>query len=232
MESRSHFAHVQGESPLHTACRCGLAGLTAELLQQGANPNLQTQKPLPEDAGGVAMQSPLHMAIAHNHPDVVSVILEQKGQLPSLLRTQRAALCTAAPHRFLPGPVAANALHATNNFQIIPDFSLKDSLDQTVLGLALWTGNPLCRRRRTLQECVGSQTRVCCLLGMHTIAAQLLGSGASINDTMTSGQTLLHMAIQRQDSKSALFLLEHQADINMRCGPISTFAWFVFYAPV
>lgn len=63
---------------------------------------------------------------------------------------------------------------------------------------------------------------------MHTIAAQLLGSGASINDTMTSGQTLLHMAIQRQDSKSALFLLEHQADINMRCGPISTFAWFVF----
>jgi len=35
---------------------------------------------------------------------------------------------------------AANALHATNNLQIIPDFSLKDSMDQTVLGLALWTG--------------------------------------------------------------------------------------------
>lgn len=52
--------------------------------------------------------------------------------------------------------------------------------------------------------------------GMHTIAAQLLGSGASINDTMSDGQTLLHMAIQRQDSKSALFLLEHQADINVR----------------
>lgn len=51
---------------------------------------------------------------------------------------------------------------------------------------------------------------------MHTIAAQLLGSGAGINDTMSDGQTLLHMAIQRQDSKSALFLLEHQADINVR----------------
>ncbi|XP_056141328.1 rabankyrin-5 isoform X2 [Lampris incognitus] len=153
-----------GETPLHTACRCGLASLTAELLQQGANPNLQTQKALPDDdAHGVALQSPLHMAIAYNHPDVVSVILEQK----------------------------ANALHATNNFQIIPDFSLKDSVDQTVLGLALWTG-------------------------MHTIAAQLLGSGASINDAMSNGQTLLHMAIQRQDSKSALFLLEHQADINVR----------------
>uniref|UniRef100_A0A8C5GII6 BTB domain-containing protein n=2 Tax=Gouania willdenowi TaxID=441366 RepID=A0A8C5GII6_GOUWI len=152
-----------GESALHTACRSGLAGLTAELLLQGANPNLQTQKTLPDDSLDVALQTPLHMAIAHNHPDVVSVILEQK----------------------------ANALHATNNFQIIPDFSLKDSMDQTVLGLALWTG-------------------------MHTIAAQLLGSGASINDTMSTGQTLLHMAIQRQDSKSALFLLEHQADINVR----------------
>uniref|UniRef100_A0A8C8DZH7 Ankyrin repeat and FYVE domain containing 1 n=1 Tax=Oryzias sinensis TaxID=183150 RepID=A0A8C8DZH7_9TELE len=152
-----------GESPLHTACRNGLANLTAELLQQGANPNMQTQKALPDDAHGVALQTPLHMAIAHKHPDVVSVILEQK----------------------------ANALHATNNLQIIPDFSLKDAMDQTVLGLALWTG-------------------------MHNIAAQLLGSGASINDTMSNGQTLLHMAIQRQDSKSALFLLEHQADINVR----------------
>uniref|UniRef100_A0A8C2QCA9 Ankyrin repeat and FYVE domain containing 1 n=1 Tax=Cricetulus griseus TaxID=10029 RepID=A0A8C2QCA9_CRIGR len=172
--SGAHANHRNkwGETPLHTACRHGLANLTAELLQQGANPNLQTEEALPVpketpvlmgSADGIYLQTPLHMAIAYNHPDVVSVILEQK----------------------------ANALHATNNLQIIPDFSLKDSRDQTVLGLALWTG-------------------------MHTIAAQLLGSGASINDTMSDGQTLLHMAIRRQDSKSALFLLEHQADINVR----------------
>ncbi|XP_051847502.1 rabankyrin-5 isoform X1 [Antechinus flavipes] len=155
-----------GETPLHTACRHGLSTLTAELLQQGANPNLQTEEAPPAAPGpaeGIYLQTPLHMAIAYNHPDVVSVILEQK----------------------------ANALHALNSLQIIPDFSLKDSRDQTVLGLALWTG-------------------------MHTIAAQLLGSGASINDTMPDGQTLLHMAIRRQDDKSALFLLEHQADINIR----------------
>uniref|UniRef100_A0A8C7VK72 Ankyrin repeat and FYVE domain containing 1 n=1 Tax=Oncorhynchus mykiss TaxID=8022 RepID=A0A8C7VK72_ONCMY len=161
--AKVNHANKWGETPLHTACRCGLADLTAELLHQGANPNLQTQKALPDEAQGVSLQSPLHMAIVHNHPDVVSVILEQK----------------------------ANALHATNNLQIIPDFSLLDSMDQTALGLALWTG-------------------------MHTIAAQLLGSGASINNTMSNGQTLLHMAIHRQDSKSALFLLEHQADINVR----------------
>ncbi|XP_043938036.1 rabankyrin-5 [Protopterus annectens] len=168
-----------GETPLHTACRYGLANLTVELLQQGANPNIQTKHPVPaskvslssEPGDGIYLQTPLHMAIAYNHPDVVSVILEQK----------------------------ANALHATNNLQIIPDFSLKDSRDQTVLGLALWTG-------------------------MHVIAAQLLGSGASINDTMSDGQTLLHMAIQRQDSQSALFLLEHQADINIvRHGCDATF---------
>uniref|UniRef100_A0A4W4FW94 Ankyrin repeat and FYVE domain containing 1 n=1 Tax=Electrophorus electricus TaxID=8005 RepID=A0A4W4FW94_ELEEL len=138
--AKVNHANKWGETPLHTACRCGLATLTAELLQQGANPNLQTQS-APPDSGecgpGVSSQSPLHMAIAHNHPDVVSVILEQKGR----------------------------------------DW---------------WTG------------------------GMHIIAAQLLGSGAAINDTMSDGQTLLHMAIKRQDSKSALFLLEHQADINVR----------------
>lgn len=100
-------------------------------------------------------------------------------------------------------------------------------MDQTVLGLALWTGTQLILhylyylRNALLQNC----TVICVcaaniyslsLSGMHIIAAQLLGSGASINDTMSNGQTLLHMAIQRQDSKSALFLLEHQADINVR----------------
>lgn len=126
----------------------------------------------------------------------------------------------AVPHHsdliFLSSCVAANTLHATNNFQIIPDFSLKDSMDQTVLGLALWTGTLQQIRRYPVYflGCVNANSLS--LSGMHTIAAQLLGSGASINDTMSNGQTLLHMAIQRQDSKSALFLLEHQADINVR----------------
>ncbi|OWK15223.1 hypothetical protein Celaphus_00000878 [Cervus elaphus hippelaphus] len=268
-------AHVNhrnkwGETPLHTACRHGLANLTAELLQQGANPNLQTEEalPSPKEAASlpsladssVYLQTPLHMAIAYNHPDVVSVILEQKGfpeghplsfdpgsthlfwclcpsrtqdgetALQLAIRNQLPlvvdAICTRGADMSVPDEQGnpplwlalannlediastllcskisnvlastshnkiSNALHATNNLQIIPDFSLKDSRDQTVLGLALWTG-------------------------MHTIAAQLLGSGACINDTMSDGQTLLHMAMQRQDSKSALFLLEHQADINV-----------------
>lgn len=81
------FVSTQGETPLHTACRHGLANLTAELLQQGANPNLQTEEalPLPKESqagsiDSVSLQTPLHMAIAYNHPDVVSIILEQKGR--------------------------------------------------------------------------------------------------------------------------------------------------------
>lgn len=79
---------LKGETPLHTACRHGLANLTAELLQQGANPNIQTAEAVlgqkdasvPPPAENVHLQTPLHMAIAYNHPDVVSVILEQKGR--------------------------------------------------------------------------------------------------------------------------------------------------------
>lgn len=81
---------------MHTACRHGLANLTAELLQQGANPNLQTEEALPvpkeypvlmSSADGIYLQTPLHMAIAYNHPDVVSVILEQKGRWLGLMPT-------------------------------------------------------------------------------------------------------------------------------------------------
>lgn len=159
---------VQGESPLHTACRCGLAGLTAELLQQGANPNLQTQKALPDDASGVAAQTPLHMAIAHNHPDVVSVILEQKGQrsvpfssVHTLYTDTSFSFSEMHSLLFLLGAgVAANTLHATNNFQIIPDFSLKDSMDQTVLGLALWTGAPTPKEPLRCQW----ESKLCCVV--------------------------------------------------------------------
>ena len=88
----------------------------------------------------------------------------------------------------------AQALQSRDGIQIIPDFNLRDSNDQTVLGLALWTG-------------------------LHSFAAQLLHAGANINYTTGDGHTLLHLAIQKQDTSSALFLLEHQADINVKWVP-------------
>lgn len=71
----------------------------------------------------------------------------------------------------------------------MPDFNLSDSEDQTALELALCTGQ-------------------------ISVASRLLDAGASIEVQTTSGLTLLHKAVRRGDNASALFLLEHGADIN------------------
>ncbi|XP_033627890.1 rabankyrin-5-like [Asterias rubens] len=172
----TNLANFKGETPLHAAAVNGLAKLVALLLQKGANPNAQTKEDvlgkmnqlnLEEDGQPnlllASRQTPLHMAIANQHSDVVSVFLE---------------------HR-------TNAMQGQDGVLIIPDFNVKDSNDQTVLGLALWTG-------------------------LHSFAAQLLHGGANINCTTLDGLTLLHTAISKQDTQSALFLLEHQADINIK----------------
>ena len=72
---------------------------------------------------------------------------------------------------------------------IVPDFNLSDSEDQTPLELALCTGQ-------------------------MSVANRLLDAGASIEVQTTKGLTLLHKAVRRGDNASALFLLEHGADIN------------------
>ena len=80
--------------------------------------------------------------------------------------------------------------------QIIPNFAIKDSKDQTVLALTLWNG-------------------------YHEVATQLLTGGANINDYNSEGHTLLHQAILKQDTASAIFLLDRQADPNARLVPES-----------
>lgn len=50
--------------------------------------------------------------------------------------------------------------------------------------------------------------------GQMSIANRLLEAGASIEVQATNGLTLLHKAVKRGDNASALFLLEHGADIN------------------
>ena len=78
-----------------------------------------------------------------------------------------------------------------DGMKILPNFNLKDSEGQTVLGLALWSN-------------------------LHSEAARLLGAGANINEKNSEGLTLLQQAIQKQDTASALFLIENQADISIR----------------
>ena len=87
-----------------------------------------------------------------------------------------------------------NTAHITkngDNLQIIPNFTLRDSDGQTAFALALW---------QHLSE----------------IAVELLSSGANVNDKNSSGATLLHQAISKQDTSSALFLLQQDADPNAK----------------
>ena len=83
----------------------------------------------------------------------------------------------------------AGSLGRGGRLPIVPDFNLSDSEDQTPLELALFTGQ-------------------------MSVANRLLEAGASIEVQATNGLTLLHKAVRRGDNASALFLLEHGADIN------------------
>lgn len=88
--------------------------------------------------------------------------LSKKVRILSLFYVHIFQLSKMYPTHFsLRGCIAANALHATNNLQIIPDFSLKDSMDQTVLGLALWTGNPPTLHPQ--QAALRGHLAVCCV---------------------------------------------------------------------
>jgi len=93
-----------GESPLHIACRSGMASLTRKLLESGSNPNLQTPPP-PYDCSisgsdirrqdnsnpfedetedtftnpdiPVGLLSPLHLAVENGFEDIVLAFVER-----------------------------------------------------------------------------------------------------------------------------------------------------------
>jgi len=88
-------------------------------------------------------------------------------------------------------PIVDKLLRTKDSQLSVPNFSIKDSQEQTPLAVALWAG-------------------------LHSIARQLLTGGANINLANSQGLTLLHQAILRQDGPSCVFLLDNQADIHSR----------------
>ncbi|KAH9525635.1 Ankyrin repeat and FYVE domain-containing protein 1, partial [Bulinus truncatus] len=161
--------NFKGETPLHIACEEGLTDLVRKLLEHGSNPNAQTVKTPTTSVLGyeqtsheISQQTPLHLALVKGHHSVVQVFLDYKKELSKSGNTST---------------------------KVLPNFNVKDSLGQTVLGLALWNN-------------------------MHDMADKLLACGANINEKNSSGMTLLHQAIEKQDTGSALFLMDHLADLE------------------
>ncbi|KAI8782408.1 rabankyrin-5 isoform X2 [Biomphalaria glabrata] len=161
--------NFKGETPLHIACEEGLTELARKLLEHGSNPNAQTLRTpttsvLDYEANSqeVSQQTPLHLALTKGHHSVVQVFLDYKKELSKSGNTST---------------------------KVLPNFNVKDSVGQTVLGLALWNN-------------------------MHDMADKLLACGANINEKNAAGMTLLHQAIEKQETESALFLMDHLADLE------------------
>lgn len=74
---------------------------------------------------------------------------------------------------------------------IAPDFDICDSEEQSALEHALLTGQ-------------------------YRLAEQVLEAGANIDLQDSQGFTLMLKTIRRRDVRSALFLIEHGADINVK----------------
>ena len=92
----------KGESPLHLAASKGLTRLAEAILLAGGNPNLQT---VFDDR-----QTPLHLAIKHQHKDVIQAIIS----------------------------VLEEADHiSSDSKRIRPNLNIKDSNGLTPLALAL-----------------------------------------------------------------------------------------------
>ncbi len=62
------------------ACAEGLEAIAEKLLEAGANPNIQTWT---EESPG--KQTPLHLAIANRHSQVVKQILSHRGMVMILV---------------------------------------------------------------------------------------------------------------------------------------------------
>ena len=71
---------------MHLACEKGLVKLAETLLEKGSNPNAKTHMPAMsgfEDTENtkVYRQTPLHVAIANRHAEIVAIFLQYKGNL-------------------------------------------------------------------------------------------------------------------------------------------------------
>ena len=90
---------------------------------------------------------------------------------------------------------------------VAPDFDICDSEEQSVLEHALSTAQ-------------------------YRLAKNVLEAGANIDLQNSRGCSLMLTTIKRKDVPSALFLIEHGADINVRCVLLIIFHFITIAYPI
>ncbi|XP_064612506.1 rabankyrin-5-like [Liolophura sinensis] len=182
--AKVNVANSKGEQPLHTACKHGLTKLVRLLLDKGANPNAQTKPTdltklgFTDEDEPVSQQTPLHLAIANRHDEVIQEFIVYK----------------------------AGVSVGTDKLKILPNFSIKDSQGQSALGLALWNGlhmiaSQLLKEGAHVNErnSEGMSLLHQAIQNQDTTSSQfLLNHQADINLKTPDGDTPLQLAIKRQ----------------------------------
>lgn len=202
-----------GEQPIHIAASNGLNKLIILLLQKGANCNCIT---LPTDDlftnssndfenQKVFNQTPLHLAIANQHEEVVKTILNYKQSTGS-------------------NDLASN---------IIPDLNIKNSKDQTPLLIALDT--EMHSVAQTLIDeganvnIVNSEGLTLlhqALIKKDTRSAMfLLSYGADINIKTRNNETPLQLAVKNQIESVVVEICSKGADVNVKDENNNTPLW-------
>ncbi|XP_076367426.1 rabankyrin-5 isoform X2 [Tachypleus tridentatus] len=197
-----NLTNNKGESPLHVACENGLSNLSTMLLQQGANPNIQTTDrnaievlTAEDDENFAFQQTPLHLAIKNGHEETVNAIIEHK----------------------------VYTHHSTDPSIIVPNFNLKNSRDQSPLSLALDLG--LHKISHKLLS-YGANINVTNSEGLSLLhqaiidqdvksALFLLENGADISLLTKDNDTPLQLAIKRHLPAVVEALCLRGADMNV-----------------
>ncbi|KAJ9594560.1 hypothetical protein L9F63_027455, partial [Diploptera punctata] len=222
---RTQLGHTTLWFALLTSLDYGEESFAARLIKKGASPNpifADIIRPLANDSdegleeAGLFLcshgvnpnhvnnkgESPLHVACSKGLSKLVSELL-RKGANPNLqtLQTEDRNSSENTTYRQTPLHVAIaekqeaaiiaimehSSSKESRNFPV--DFNLKDSKGNTPLSLALVTG-------------------------MQHMVATLIQGGADVNVRNGKGLTLLHQAILKEDSETAIFLLDQEADMN------------------
>ena len=100
-----------------------------------------------------------------------------------------------------PFSIFTDMVSSGGRLNVAPDFDICDSEEQSVLEHALSTAQ-------------------------YRLAKNVLEAGANIDLQNSLGCSLMLTTIKRKDVPSALFLIEHGADINVRCVLLISFHFY------